>query len=153
RSRKIFAKQGYQSKGYEQDYELRLWQMLQNCCAGEAMETILKEVLSRKEKLLLQLTFSAYALSHPGLEHKAGVHRGGTFVIVYASSKAKLSDKPSSGTPAQKFGFLLQNQDFVKGFNKDSDLITYLAHNISPGDAKGAVEYYMDISKRSYNPT
>jgi hypothetical protein len=153
RSRKIFIKQTYQSKGYEHDYELRLWQLLQNCCAGEAMEVILKEVLARKEKLLKQLTFSAYALSHPGLEHKAGVHRGGTFVMVYASAKAKISDKPSGGTPTQRFAFLLQNQDFVKGFSKDNDLIAYLAKNISPGDAKDAVEYYMGISKRSYNPT
>ena len=33
--------------------------------------------------ILEQLVFSTFAQSHPGLEHMAGVPKGGTFVIVY----------------------------------------------------------------------
>jgi hypothetical protein len=41
------------------------------------------EINKRKESILVRLQLSKFAEHHPGLEHKAGVEPGGTFVLVY----------------------------------------------------------------------
>lgn len=86
KAQSIFKKPAYAVKGYETDYELILWQLSENCCADEKLEVFQKEIQKRKENILKQLTFVNYAASHTGLEHKAGVPAGGTFVLVYTST-------------------------------------------------------------------
>ncbi|MFV0377017.1 MAG: PKD domain-containing protein [Mangrovibacterium sp.] len=58
------------------------------CCSGKKLEVLLEEVNARKEQILAKLQLSAFIQQHQGLEHKAGVEPGGTFVIVYKNSKA-----------------------------------------------------------------
>ncbi len=53
------------------------------CCSGKKLETLLEEINSRKESILIRLQLSKFVEKHPGLEHKAGVEPGGTFVLVY----------------------------------------------------------------------
>lgn len=60
-------------------YFQRLYQLKTLCSKQEELKVILDE-LQRKKK---QLTLSGFMESHPGLEHQAGVHKGGTFVLVY----------------------------------------------------------------------
>ncbi len=49
---------------------------------------LLKEEHDRRLKLYNdQLKFAAYYKKHPGLEHKAGVPKGGTFVMVYRAQE------------------------------------------------------------------
>ncbi|MFT6502890.1 MAG: hypothetical protein ACJASQ_003022 [Crocinitomicaceae bacterium] len=54
------------------------------CCVGEKLQSILDQVEERKLRILSGLKLSNFIQDHPGLEHKAGVQPGGTFVIVYA---------------------------------------------------------------------
>jgi hypothetical protein len=47
---------------------------------------IFEEANLRWQKTYKDLFFSTYIKKHPGLEHKAGVTKGGTFVLVYVDS-------------------------------------------------------------------
>lgn len=55
------------------------------CCSGKKLETLLAEIDKRKKKILEKIQFSQFVKQHPGLEHKAGVVPGGTFVMVYVT--------------------------------------------------------------------
>ena len=54
-------------------------------CIDERMQTLKSEYNRRLQLYQLQLNFLYYYRKHPGLEHKAGVPKGGTFVLVYHS--------------------------------------------------------------------
>lgn len=53
------------------------------CCSGKKLEILLEEINKRKESIIVRLKLSKFVENHPGLEHKAGVEPGGTFIIVY----------------------------------------------------------------------
>lgn len=80
----IFNNVNYTRRGYEAYYLFQIQQLIANCCAAEKLQSLLEEIDRRKKKILDSLLFANYAKQHSGLEHKAGVHRGGTFVLVYA---------------------------------------------------------------------
>ena len=80
----LFNKESsYVRKGYEEQYALLLNQLSVNCCAAEKMKVLLAEVQERKRKILELKLLSKFVEKHSGLEHKAGVEPGGTFVMVY----------------------------------------------------------------------
>lgn len=58
------------------------------CCSGKKLETLLAEIEKRKKKILEKIQLSEFVKQHPGLEHKAGVIPGGTFVMVYVTENA-----------------------------------------------------------------
>jgi hypothetical protein len=89
RLERYFKTGDYSMKGYENRYFTMLDNLEKICCGYEKLEVIMREVEKRKEEILKRLSFARYASDHPGLEHKAGVHRGGTFVIVYEGSQRK----------------------------------------------------------------
>ena len=74
----------YVRTGFENYYLFLIQELIANCCAAEKLENLHDEINKRKQKILDSLLFSNYVSQHTGLEHKAGVHRGGTFVLVYA---------------------------------------------------------------------
>ncbi|MCF6334001.1 MAG: hypothetical protein L3J11_12020, partial [Draconibacterium sp.] len=53
------------------------------CCSGKKLQVLLEEINKRKEAILIRLQLSKFVEKHPGLEHRAGVQPGGTFVLVY----------------------------------------------------------------------
>lgn len=53
------------------------------CCSAKKLEILLEEINKRKENIILRLRLSEFVKHHTGLEHKAGVEPGGTFVLVY----------------------------------------------------------------------
>ncbi len=53
------------------------------CCSARKLEILLEEIKKRKENIIFRLRLSEFMKYHPGLEHKAGVEPGGTFVLVY----------------------------------------------------------------------
>ncbi len=53
------------------------------CCSAKKLEILLEEINKRKLNIILRLRLSEFIKHHPGLEHKAGVEPGGTFVLVY----------------------------------------------------------------------
>ena len=73
----------YQRRGFESAMEFLLNQLAVNCCAAEKIKVLMDDIKKRKLDILLQKTLSSFVEKHPGLEHKAGVRPGGTFVMVY----------------------------------------------------------------------
>ncbi|WP_233377426.1 PKD domain-containing protein [Maribellus sp. CM-23] len=84
-------KAGYQSTslsvGLRAFIGLLINQLSTVCCSGKKMEVLLDEINNRKEQILLRLQLSKFIEQHPGLEHKAGVEPGGTFVLVYKNAE------------------------------------------------------------------
>ena len=85
----------YTSRGFESEYMNMVDRLEKLCCGNEKLEVIMREIERRKALILRNLSFSKYAEQHPGLEHKAGSHRGGTFVIVYASAPKSVTAQPA----------------------------------------------------------
>ena len=83
----------YTHIGYETLYTFMLDRLEANCCAASSLEIILNEIQTKKEEILDELIFSNFARKHPGLEHKAGVPIGGTFVMVYTGAVSNSNDK------------------------------------------------------------
>jgi|GEM_PF-6426395 hypothetical protein len=53
------------------------------CCLDDSFDAILEENARRKDEFRSQFVFNNFIQAHPGIEHKAGVTRGGTFILVY----------------------------------------------------------------------
>ncbi|GAB2765071.1 hypothetical protein GCM10027275_02930 [Rhabdobacter roseus] len=60
----------------------RLLETMARQCRLAIFKLLLKEYRTRLEKVLQALLLSHYAQAQPGLQHKAGVPMGGTFVLV-----------------------------------------------------------------------
>jgi len=54
-----------------------------NSCIDERLKALVDEYKKRVEKVQRQNLLSQYLKTNPGIDHKAGVPRGGTFIIVY----------------------------------------------------------------------
>ena len=83
------------NKGTKHSLDLQINQMSVVCCSGRKLETLNKEINNRKKRILAQLILSKFIEMHPGLEHKAGVEPGGTFVIVYINQGQSEANKGS----------------------------------------------------------
>jgi hypothetical protein len=68
---------------YELDLLIEAFGVLTNICIDERLQVIKDEYTDRLTQYRQQLTFLNYYKNHPGLEHKAGVPKGGTLVLVY----------------------------------------------------------------------
>lgn len=94
RLEKYFRTGNYTSRGFESEYMNMIDRLERLCCGNEKLEVVMREIDRRKKLILQNLSFSKYAAQHPGLEHKAGSHRGGTFVLVYATSGQTNTTQP-----------------------------------------------------------
>lgn len=74
------------AKMLELDLLLDEFFLLSTVCIDERIQTLLEEYTKRLKVFQAQNTFINYYKKHPGLEHKAGVPKGGTFVLVYYSA-------------------------------------------------------------------
>ncbi len=142
RMENIFAGATYNRQGYESYYLMQIQQLIANCCAAEKLESLLDEIKRRKKKILEGLLFSNYAAQHPGLEHKAGVHRGGTFVLVYTPAN----------NPTQSFR-MLDDMVFVAGEDVRSGKKSIVANKARVIEEVTAVDssIYEDIDSFAYH--
>ncbi|MGA2822670.1 MAG: hypothetical protein ABSE72_04005 [Bacteroidales bacterium] len=65
------------------------YQILASICIINRLQTLKDEYLRRLQLYQQQLAFLQYFSKHPGLEHKAGVPKGGTFVLVYHAQQTE----------------------------------------------------------------
>ena len=72
--------------------------ILTSVCLDERLQTLKDEYNRRLQLYRLQLSFLYYFKKHPGLEHKAGVPKGGTFVLVYHSPSQRTVSTRVSGS-------------------------------------------------------
>ncbi|MEX0290391.1 MAG: PKD domain-containing protein [Flavobacteriaceae bacterium] len=78
---------------YVENYFFILNRIISSCCLVERVKVLYEKILERKQELLGKMILKEYIKTHPGAEHKAGVERGGTFVVLYYSSlKPKVSN-------------------------------------------------------------
>jgi hypothetical protein len=77
---------------YVENYFFTLNRIISSCCLVERVKVLYEKILERKQELLAKMVLKEYIKSHPGLEHKAGVERGGTFVILYFSNEKPKTD-------------------------------------------------------------
>jgi hypothetical protein len=81
------AQKANQENEFTYDYLLDLFvtnvQMVLNTCIIERLEALRSEYLRRLAQYRLARNFNYYFKRHGGIEHKAGVPRGGTFILVY----------------------------------------------------------------------
>lgn len=83
--------------------------MILYACKLESFQRIFDEYEDRLEKVRERLLFSKFADDHPGLQHKAGVPMGGTFVMVYHGE-----DQPDD-VVVQEGSFTIRGQVVVDG--------------------------------------
>lgn len=138
----IFAKTSYVKQGYESQYLTAIIELTENCCAADKLKALMDEIESRKKKILESLSFANYAAQHTGLEHKAGVHRGGTFVLLYATVRTTTRPGVTAGitignseilTTREKTNLAKRTQrDITDFFDEDED--TFLLELVEQKD-------------------
>jgi hypothetical protein len=62
---------------------VRRFPALVHTCFDERLAALKSEYLKRKNEFQTLINFMNYFKKHPGIEHKAGVPKGGTFILVY----------------------------------------------------------------------
>ncbi|GAB4107757.1 hypothetical protein GCM10028791_02040 [Echinicola sediminis] len=68
------------------------------CCAANKLKILQAEIEARKKIILEGLQLNKFIEHHPGLEHQAGVPKGGTFVMVYYTQPARTGNQFTIGT-------------------------------------------------------
>jgi len=100
---KQFYRPEYSRIGYEDRYEQLLSQVAVNCCAADKLKILLEEIERRKLKILELTMVSKYMEKHPGMEHMAGVPKGGTFILVYkGQSKSRVKGEAATSLEAMR---------------------------------------------------
>ena len=69
-------------------------------CPNERLFALREEYKKRLEQYHAAINFNEYFKKHPGLEHKAGVPKGGTFVLVYHGVPQQQSIRPNLTLPS-----------------------------------------------------
>ncbi|MEY8760243.1 hypothetical protein [Chryseobacterium tongliaoense] len=87
---------------------------------------IFEESQIRWQKIFKDLFFSTFIQKHPGIDHKAGVTKGGTFILVYVDSSVF---KPK--TPVKPLYQLLESiKIYKKGFNLEESVMQDITSSI-----------------------
>jgi len=79
--------------GTRQVTELFINQLALICCSTKQLKAMQDEMQTRIDSILLKTRLFEFVKTHPGLEHKAGVRPGGTFVMVYLEGNEKRIQK------------------------------------------------------------
>lgn len=73
--------------------------LLYNCKLA-AINALFRNYYLRWLYIIMLRKFGHYILSHPGIEHKAGVPRGGTFIIVYHEDEERAANRLTTNIAA-----------------------------------------------------
>jgi len=99
------------------------------CCSGKKLEILYEEIQRRKEQILIQTQLCKFVEKHPGLEHRAGVIPGGTFVMVYL--KEAEESTPTYTNSFLEIPFLEQPQLSQDGLSGESGFINLWEDKLS----------------------
>ena len=78
-------------------------------CANEKLFALKEEYLKRLEQYHAAINFNEYFKKHPGLEHKAGVPKGGTFILVYNGETERVLTLPDLTIPNLNLDLFTRN--------------------------------------------
>lgn len=115
-----FTRAEYQKAGYEEKYLQILGELAQSCCAAEKLKILREEIAKRKDEILQNTLLAKYAQKHLGLEHLAGVPKGGTFVLVYKDNNQGGRGVTVAGSAANQLG--LANKSAVAAVSAVKDM-------------------------------
>ncbi len=105
---------------------MRRFPSLVNTCFDKRLDALKKEFEKRQKELQALVNFMNYFKRHPGMEHKAGVPKGGTFIMVYHETPPQRPVRPlRPGLSINVSGALASSLSFVS--NIDHDLFTTAA--------------------------
>ena len=88
-------------------------------CRKGAFRAIYQEYNHRLEDIYAKMFFSGYAKKNPGLQHKAGVPVGGTYILVYhaKTTKPELKLTAKMKAAAKKGPFIIQGTVVDKNYS------------------------------------
>lgn len=89
------------SKEWVENYQYVLNRISSSCCIMEKVKVLYEKIIERKREVLDKFVLDQFIKDHPGAEHKAGVEKGGTFILLYYSKNRK--PRESSGEIEKRF--------------------------------------------------
>jgi hypothetical protein len=113
------------------------------CCGSEKLDVILKEIEKRKATILQNLAFARFAQQHPGLEHKAGVHRGGTFVLVYATTGGRTISRAEELPLREMTGRMTLNREIGNPYRDIDTFSLFMVENEDHVEREAELAMYM----------
>ena len=125
---------------------------IRHICLDEKFEALKKTFENRKKELQLLNNFMHYLKKHPGIEHKAGVPNGGTFVMVYHETPPRnlVADLTVTGNLIAKLpGSISTFKNYSKELANYRDLIK-TSYVTDPGLLKNfesALGKYLNLCK------
>ncbi len=109
-------------------------------CMDERLQTLQNEYAKRLQQYQTQLVFYSYYNKHYGLEHKAGVPKGGTFVLVYhPAPQSTTASGTTVGTVGNISSVSLQNINALRTNEEATEAKLFMAKAPKPvSEKKGA---------------
>lgn len=97
------------SKEWVENYQYVLNRISSSCCIIEKVKVLYEKIIERKKEVLDKFVLNQFIQDHPGAEHKAGVEKGGTFVLLYYS---KTKRPVESSAPINRLSSLMGRGSF-----------------------------------------
>jgi len=97
------------SKEWVENYQYVLNRISSSCCIMEKVKVLYEKIIERKREVLDKFVLDQFIQDHPGAEHKAGVEKGGTFVLLYYSKNRK--PRESSEIIEKRFSSLMMSRE------------------------------------------
>ncbi|WP_298511794.1 hypothetical protein [uncultured Kordia sp.] len=80
----------YGTKTHDKMYEFFIYELSKICCLKEKLAWLKAQIDEIRDNLYRELILSRLIEKHPGIEHMAGVPKGGTFLMVYLGGTEEL---------------------------------------------------------------
>jgi len=80
----------YGTKTHDKMYEFFIYELSKICCLKEKLAWLKEQIDEIRDNLYRELILSKLVEKHPGIEHMAGVPKGGTFLMVYLGGTEEL---------------------------------------------------------------
>lgn len=128
--------------------------LLTTICIDDRLQVLVTEYNNRLSNYQQQLNFLTYFKNHTGLEHKAGVPKGGTFVLVYrsGSTDSDISTAAATTTGNSASASVIASSRVTSARSVDISAQQQTAANeyqISDSDLKAISSFVSDCSSAS----
>ena len=139
-----------------QDFALDVYvsriQILLTTCLDERLEALKKEYEKRSIELQALINFMNYFKKHPGMEHKAGVPKGGTFILVYHETPPRKKFTPRTDFVAARVpgANIIKEQPIAAAVGSNISELTKAAFARDPQLVKQfevALNKYLDVCR------
>jgi hypothetical protein len=110
------------AKELELEDMLKRFPALTHTCFDERLTALKKEYLKRYQEIQLLTNFMNYFKKHPGMEHKAGVPKGGTFILVYHETPRRTKKPAREMVMAEVPGEIRENVKYKEGILSEANI-------------------------------